>query len=75
MVHNSRKFAPARREPLGPALLDVIARADANPGSAEADLVAQLRAVVAAVETPSDRLRARYRAWPAGPGYLYARRD
>ena len=67
MPYDMKPLAPARREPMRHALLDVIARAEADPDSAEADLVAQLRAVVAAVETPSDRLRSRYRGWPAGP--------
>ena len=75
MIPDRNSVPPARREPLGPALLDVIARAEADPASAEARLVAELRAVVAAVETPADRMLARYRGWPAGPDCLYARRD
>jgi hypothetical protein len=75
MSLDQQRRTSARREPLGPALLDVIARAEVDPQSNEAKLVAELREVVAAVETPSDRLLANYRSWPSGPGCLYARRD
>ena len=62
---------PQYRRPMRPALLDIIARADA--GSDEAYFVAQLRAMVAAVETPTDRLFARYRGRPCGPARVYAK--
>ena len=75
MRSDAHPQAPKRREPLRSALLEVIARAEADPHSDAAGLVAQLREVVAAIETPIDRLLASYRSWPAGPAYLYAQRD
>ncbi len=54
---------------LRPALLDAIAEA----GSDEAALLAELRAVVAAAETPADRMLARYRGWPSRPATIYGR--
>jgi len=56
---------PARPHPLRAVMLDSIARDEADPGSAEAEFLAQL---VAALETPIDRLLARFRGRPAGPG-------
>ena len=47
-----------RRAPLTPAMLDVIARAEV--GESEVDLIAQLHAVLAALEGPEDRLFTRY---------------
>ena len=61
-----------RRRPMRPALLDIIASAETHANSDEAYFLAQLRAVVAAVETPTDRLLARYRGWPSGPALIYA---
>ena len=63
---------PMHRRPMRPALLEIIARAEIEANSHEADFLAQLRAVIAAVETPTDRLLARYRDWPSGPALLYA---
>jgi hypothetical protein len=54
---------------LRPALLDAIAQA----GSDEVALLAELRAVVAATETPADRMLARYRGWPSQPAIIYGR--
>ena len=56
-----------------PALLDIIAQAEIDAYSDDAYFLAQLRAVVAAVETPTDRLLARYRDWPSGPALFYAK--
>jgi hypothetical protein len=67
-----RAAATTPRRPIRPALLEIIASAEADPDSDEAYFLAQLRAVVAAVETPADRLLARYRGWPTGPAQLYA---
>jgi hypothetical protein len=53
------------------ALLDVIARTGGSPGADDADLLAQLRAVVAETEMPGDRLLARYRGRPAAPSRFY----
>ena len=61
-----------QRRPIRPALLEIISRAEADGELDEAYFLAQLRAVVAAVETPADRLLARYRGWPSGPAQLYA---
>ena len=67
---------PRHRRPMRPALLEVIARAETSGGSDEAYFLDQLRAVIAAVETPADRLRARYRDWPTGAARVYgAHRD
>ena len=46
--------------PMRPALLAIIAHAESHPDTDEALLVARLRSVFAAVETPVDRLFARY---------------
>ena len=53
-------------------LVDMIARAEADAGSDEIHLLAQLRALVAAVELPTDRLFARYHGRPLGPSVYYA---
>jgi hypothetical protein len=60
---------PNHRLPLGPALLDVMGEA----GSDEAALLAELRAVIDAVETPAGRMRARYRGWPSRRATIYGR--
>jgi hypothetical protein len=44
-----------------PTLRDAVARAEIDAGSGGAYFLAQLRAVVAAFETPADRLLAKYR--------------
>jgi hypothetical protein len=49
-----------------PPLRDSIARVVADAGPDEASFLAQLRAVVAGVETPADRLLAKYRGRPSG---------
>ena len=51
-----------------PALGDIIARAETDAGSNEAYFLAQLRAVVAAFETPADQLLAKYRGRPGRSG-------
>jgi hypothetical protein len=56
-----------------PALLDIVARAQMDAGPDEAYFLAQLRAAVVAVETPAERLFARYRGWPSGPARAYGR--
>jgi hypothetical protein len=49
-----------QRRLMGPALTEIIAHAESYPDTDEALLVEQLRSVLAAVETPVDRLLARY---------------
>ena len=44
------------RRPIRPTLLDIIAHAETDTGSDEVDILALLRAGVAAAETPADRL-------------------
>ena len=66
--------SPKPGAPKRPALRDVIERAEADAGSDEAYFLAQLREVVAAFETPADRLLARYREWPSGPAQFYGKR-
>jgi hypothetical protein len=56
-------------------VLDIIEHAEADPRSDEATFLAQLRAIVAAVETPGDRLFASYCSRPARSAYCYALRD
>ena len=51
--------APRHRTPLRDAIADALLRAG------EADPTAELRALVAALETPADRLFARYRGRPS----------
>jgi hypothetical protein len=46
-------------------LRDIIA--DSLIGADETDRISELRAVIAALETPADRLLARYRGRPARP--------
>jgi hypothetical protein len=58
--------------PTRPALFDIVARAQAEAGSDDAHILGQLRALVAAVETPADRLLARYRGWPSARSLVYA---
>jgi hypothetical protein len=50
----------------------MIARAEADAGSDETQLLVRLRALVAAVESPADRLFARYHGRPLGPSVHYA---
>jgi hypothetical protein len=62
--YDSRKGAEAeipRRIDRRPTLRDAIASAEIDAISDEAYFLAQLRAVVAAFETPADRLLAKYR--------------
>ena len=63
-MHLNDRF---HRTPMGPALLDVIARFEGDAGTDEADLLARLQAAIAAVETPVDRLFARYHGRSSGP--------
>ena len=63
-MHPNDKF---HRPPMGPALLDVIARLERDTGPDEVDLLARLQATIAAVETPIDRLFARYHGRSSGP--------
>ena len=59
---------PSRnRRPMRPALLDVVARSDTDASWDGPDFLAQLRELIAAVETPADRLLARYRGRPLAP--------
>lgn len=55
---------PAPRTPIRPAVLDLIARAEAavpgDPISDEEYFLRQLRAAIAGGDSPADRLRARY---------------
>ncbi len=55
--------APSRRPSLREAIADAILRAG------EDDPTAELRALVAALESPTDRLLARYRGRPARAAY------
>ena len=63
-MHSNDRF---HRSAMGPALLDVIARFESDAGSDEAELLAGLRAAIAAVEAPVDRLFARYHGRSSGP--------
>ena len=62
-----------RRRTIRPALLDIIAHAVTDAGSDDVDILELLRTLVAAVETPADRLLARYRGWPSAPALVYAK--
>lgn len=66
------EYRPQHRYPMREALLDVIARAEGSAGSDKDHFLNELRAVVAASETPTRRLRWRYRDWPCGPAKFYA---
>jgi hypothetical protein len=63
---------PRHRRPMRPQLVDMIARAEVDAGSDELQLLARLRALVAAVESPADRLFARYHGRPLKPSAHYA---
>jgi hypothetical protein len=63
----------SRRAPVRLALLEIIGRIDPDLGSEDGDLLVQLRAALAAVETRADRLQGRYRGWPSTAGLLYAK--
>ena len=67
-----QRHRPRHRRPMRHGLVDMIAHAEADAGSDEIHLLAQLRALVAAVELPTDRLFARYHGRPLGPSVYYA---
>jgi hypothetical protein len=60
------------RRPIRPTLLDIIARAETDTGSDEIDILVLLRTLVTAVETPADRLFARYHGRPSAHSLVYA---
>jgi hypothetical protein len=54
------------RPPIRSTLLDIVARAETDAGSDEVDILELLRTLIAAVETPANRLFARYHGRPSG---------